>query len=52
MIVRRWIAIAMTGMLTLAAACSQTNPVGVQDDGRVDPPTAPMDTTAFAPPSP
>jgi len=49
MIARRFIAIAVTGMLTLAAACSAGNPVGVQDDGRVNPPAAPMDTTAFVP---
>jgi hypothetical protein len=50
MIFRRWTAIAITAMLTAAAACSGSNPVGFQDDGsRVDPPTAPTDTSAFVP---
>jgi hypothetical protein len=49
MIARRWIAMMITGMLTLAAACSGSSPTGLQDDPSADPPTAPMDTTGFVP---
>jgi hypothetical protein len=47
---RRWIPMLISGLFAAAAACSAGNPVGVQDDnGRVNPPAAPMDTSGFAP---
>ena len=33
MILRRWMPMLITGLVSLAAACSAGNPVGVQDDG-------------------
>lgn len=47
MIVRRWIAIAVATLL--AAACSEANPVGFDDGSRMEPPTAPTDTSGFVP---